>query len=627
MNIVERRYSLWQMQKGLDENTKKELSEMENQPKKKEDAFYKDLKFGTSGVRGIMGAGTNRINTPVIHRLTQSISCYLLSKNKKPKVAICYDTRVNSEKYSKEISRVFAMNEITSYTANEPMPLSLLSYSIREMKLDFGIMITASHNSKEYNGYKVYDRTGKQILSNDVREIEKYIDKVDLFDVENENREAPKGIESYQKELPVEMYSKYCKAIIDECSRFDSIDDQKQIKVVYSPLCGTGKKIIPELLKKSGFDNVYNVPNQENWDGQFETCPRPNPENEQAYEEAKKIAASTDADIIICTDPDADRIGLAVKDINEYKILNGNEIATLLFMHVLQKRSDNKTLTQNPVAVRTIATTPIIDEIVEAKGGESKSTLIGFKYIGDVQNQMETSGKIEDFVIGVEESNSYLLSTYVRDKDAITTAIVITMMASYYKSQNQTLLDILNKAYEKYGYYKEKSLSFKLEGRQGERVQNELLNDLRKSYLKLDFGSKLCSFVDYEKKTTKLVHGTTEKSYPKSRKLISLPPAAILEFLLEEGKVVIRPSGTEPKLKVYLFSKSDTEEKSLKYLSDIEEKTMEIIETIIAKIKKSMKNKEYREYRDDQIIEEERREAEKLREQRKRDREQNNTKW
>ena len=615
MSIIDRRHTLWLLEKDLDDDIKNELVEMKSNSKLKEDAFYKELQFGTSGIRGVMGAGTNRLNTPMLHKLTQALANYLLNMKKNPKVAICYDTRKKSDQFANATADVFAGNKITTYLTTERMPLSLLSYTIREMELDFGIMITASHNPKEYNGYKVYDNTGKQILEKQVEDIKKYIDKVDFFtDIKIATDTAT--IQKFKKEIPKEVVSKYKETIFAECKKYEG--NKEDIKIVYTPLNGVGKNFIPEVLNEMGFANVHKVEAQELWDGEFESCPKPNPELPEVYEKAKEVAVSVDADLILANDPDADRIGMAIKVADEYRILNGNEMAALFLNYMIEIRKEKGTLPNRPVAVRTVVTTPIIDEIITSVGGEARYTLIGFKYIGEKQNQMEDASEIDDFIMGAEEANGYLLTKYLRDKDGVTAAAIGAMMVSHYKAQGKNLIEALDDVYKKHGYFKEKTLNFHFKGKEGETVQKIVMDNLSKKYLKMEFGNPISAFVDYETKSTKMISNEVENNYPRSKKLITLPKSDIVEFLLQDGKVIVRASGTESKLKVYLFAKGDTEEKTLEILSQIEEKTQVAIENLLKLSKEVVAKRNAKVRIDEQLVEKEKRMAEERKAQKNR---------
>ncbi len=614
MNIIERRFSSWLMQKKLEALMKEELLEMKNQKREKEEAFYKELEFGTSGVRGLMGVGTNRMNSPIVNRLTQGISEYLNSIGKSSSVVICYDTRKNSRKFAEDAAEVFAGNKITTYMVNEPMPLSVLSFAIREINADCGIMITASHNPKEYNGYKVYDNTGKQILTEQVAEIKKYIDKVDYFD-ERKLDSTDKDRKNYMKELPKEIQKKYEEKILQETEPLWG--EKENINIVYSPLNGTGREVIPKLLREKGFANVITVSEQESWDGEFENCPRPNPELSEVYENAKEIARKEKADVIFTTDPDADRLGMAILSNDEYIVLNGNEIGILLLKYIIDIRKIKGNLPKKPIVVRTVVTTPLIDQLVEQINGETRYTLIGFKYIGEKQNQMEKKGEDKDFILGAEEANGYLATNFVRDKDGISSLIISAMMVSHYKANGKNMIEVLEEIYRENDYYKEKTLDFKLEGVSGEKTRKLLMDNLRKTYLKLYFGQESYTFTDYKTKNTKILNSKKTSNYPKSKKIITLPQSNMLEFLLEEGKVVIRPSGTEPKLKVYLFARGKTEEEATRILDRIEEKTRQELEEQISKAATIIREREEKARKEEFWIEEDKR-KEELRKEKKR---------
>ncbi len=554
MNIIKRKYETWLKAEKIEENLKEELLFMTDKHEKIEDAFYRELEFGTSGMRGVMGAGTNRINLPVVRRLTQGVSNFLKERNSEPRVVICYDTRNFSEEFAKGAAEIFAGNRVTTYIAEEPMPLSVLSFAVKEMNADLGVMITASHNSKEYNGYKVYDSTGKQILKEQAEAITKHLKKVDYFDDIRE-KTLQMDLDYYIKELPEYILNSYEEAIGANLEEFKLAEGgNEDIKIVYTPLNGTGAKVMPAMFENAGFLSVLSVEEQATWSGEFETCPSPNPEKEEAFALAIELAQKESADLIIANDPDSDRLGMAVPFEEGYKVLNGNDIAALLLNYILVAKATKNAMPQKPIIIRTIATTPLLDKMVEGVGGEVIPTFVGFKHIGEKINELEKEGRSEDFVFGAEEAFGYLASDFVRDKDGISTALIAATMAKHYKNEGKSLIEVLDEIKSTHGYFVEKSLNYNMAGSLGEKARDRVMERVRKHFLKADFGMDAKIFIDYEDKQQRIINGQGDYHYPITKKLISLEPANAVEFLLEKGKVIIRPSGTEPKMKVYVFA-------------------------------------------------------------------------
>jgi len=509
------------------------------------DAFYKELEFGTGGLRGILGAGTNRMNIYTVNKATQGLCDFLKSQKESPSVAIAYDSRINSELFARCAACVIAANGGTAHIFSELMPTPLLSYAVRRLGCDAGIVITASHNSAEYNGYKVYGSDGCQITLEDADSIQSYIEKVDIF---SDIKTAPfekafddDSIRYISHYLPQEYFEQ-----VKQCSINPEILKESDIKVIYTPLNGTGNKPVREILTRAGLKNLMIVPEQENPDGFFPSCQRPNPEEHCAFEMAIRLADRTGADLIIATDPDCDRVGIAVKIENGYRLLTGNETGCLLLNYILSQKKSKKELPKNPVIIKTIVTSAMANMIAEEYGSQIIDTLTGFKYIGEQIGLLAQNQEEHRYVFGFEESYGYLPETFVRDKDAVSTSLLICEMAAYYMKSNLTLIEALNKLYEKHGFWKHKLLSFSFEGSDGTEKMDTIMQYLRE-----------CDFAEYAGlaviKTDDYLNSVTRNSEKAEIGSLTLPKSDVLLFLLENNcEVVIRPSGTEPKLKCYL---------------------------------------------------------------------------
>lgn len=510
------KYELWK-KKVKDRRLLRELLNIS--PEERESAFYSDLNFGTAGIRGIMGVGPNRINIYTIRKITQGVVLYM-KRRRFNKAAICYDSRINSQLFAQEAACVLGSAGITVYIAQELMPSPFLSFVTRNMNADIGIMITASHNPREYNGYKIYDNTGCQIREDAAKEISTYFQNLDAF------RLSLHSFSFYQKRelinyIPDENEIQYLEQIDKAC-----IGRADGLKVVYSPLNGTGYRIVPKVLTNIGC-NVTTVPGQDEPSGKFSTCPIPNPEKKEALRHGVKLLNSVDADIFIATDPDADRIGVAYKKDNETYILNGNEIGILMCEYLL---SHNKKF--KPVIVRTLVSTDLADKIAAKYKADVQIVPTGFKYIGNVINSLEKNGQEKRFVLGFEESQGYLIGNYVRDKDAVIASKLMAIIACELKQKGKTLGDKLEEIYLEYGYQTEKQFVYKFEGIIGEMKIKELLEYLRENAPKAIGSLPVTSFKDYN------IEGFDV-------------PVNMLEYKFEGGRIVIRPSGTEPLIKLY----------------------------------------------------------------------------
>jgi phosphoglucomutase len=504
------------------------------------DAFYKDLEFGTGGLRGIMGAGSNRINRYTIGSATQGLSNYLKKAfpDQKIKVAIAYDSRNNSADFAKITADVFSANGIYVYLFKELRPTPVLSFSMRELECQSGVMITASHNPKEYNGYKAYGADGGQYVSPEDDKVLAEVMKIKSIDEVNFIA-AEENIELIGEEID----KLYLEKIVALSVSKEAIDRQKDLKIVYSPIHGTGITIVPDALDKFGFSNVTLVEDQTQPNGNFPTVVYPNPEEKEALTLSIKKAISIDADLVLATDPDADRVAIAIKDNEgEFMLLNGNQTGCLLINYMLTSWGDNGKLNDNTYIIKTIVTSNLIDEIARIKNVTCYNTLTGFKYIGELITQLQ--GK-KTFIVGGEESCGYLIGELVRDKDAVVSSAFIAEMTAYYKDKGSSLYDALLDMYMEYGLYKEKLVSITKTGQSGAEEIKAMMERFRTSHPEKLGGSKVITLKDYlKRKETDLITNTSKD--------ISLPESDVLQFITEDGSIIsARPSGTEPKIKFY----------------------------------------------------------------------------
>ncbi|OAQ39699.1 phosphoglucomutase [Pedobacter psychrophilus] len=504
------------------------------------DAFYKDLEFGTGGLRGIMGAGSNRVNKYTIGAATQGLANFLLKKypNEKIKVAIAHDSRNNSDVLGKVTADVFSANDIHVYFFKELRPTPELSFAVRELSCKSGVMLTASHNPKEYNGYKAYGADGGQFVAPDDKDVMDEVSKISsVDDIKFEGK--PENI-SY---LGEEIDNDYLQKITSLSVSPEAIKRQKDLKIVYSPIHGTGITLVPKALKMFGFENVILVDEQTTPDGNFPTVVYPNPEEKEALTLALKKAKETDADLVLATDPDADRVGIAVKNHKgEFELLNGNQTGSLLINYMLEAWEKEGKLTGKEYVIKTIVTTYLIDKIAKSKNVKCYNTLTGFKFIGQVME--EKLGK-ETFIAGGEESYGYLVGEFVRDKDAVVSAAFIAEMTAFYKDKGSSLYDAMIDMYVKYGFYKEKLVSITKKGKAGAEEIVAMMDRFRENPPKSLGGFKVVTLKDYtlQKETDLDSKSTTTLDFPKSD---------VLQFITEDGCIVsARPSGTEPKIKFY----------------------------------------------------------------------------
>ena len=537
---IEDEYRRWDKLAVADSDLIVELNSMNEE--QIEDAFYRDLEFGTGGLRGTIGAGTNRMNVYTVARASQGLSNYLNKKYDNPSVAIGYDSRIKSDLFAKVASTVFVLNGIQVNIWPQLSPVPTVSFATRYLHTSAGIMITASHNPSKYNGYKVYGDDGCQITTETAAEILKEIEAIDYFDVKmgdfNTDLEAGKV-----KYISDEVLT----AFIEEVKKQSVVteDINRDMAIVYTPLNGTGRVPMTRALKETGFTNITLVKEQEMPDGNFPTCPFPNPEYREAMQLGLDTCKKVGADILLATDPDADRCGVGVKTKDgDYRLLTGNEIGLLLFDFICSQRIKHGTMPKNPVMVKTIVTSDMGNQIADHYGVKTIDVLTGFKFIGEQIGLLEKAGRLDDYIFGFEESYGTLSSTYVRDKDAIGGAFMVCEMFAYYKTQGISLLEKLEDLYKQYGYRLNTLHSYVFEGSAGFEKMQEIMKHFHQGIDEFG-GRKVVKTLDY------------------SQGLDGLPKSDVLKYLLEgESSVVVRPSGTEPKLKAYVSIVSDTMEES-----------------------------------------------------------------
>lgn len=508
-----------------------------------EDAFYRDLAFGTGGLRGIIGAGTNRMNIYVVAKASQGLANYLLANFAEPSVVIGYDSRIKSDLFARTAASTFAANNITVHIWPTLNPVPTVSFATRFLHASAGVMITASHNPSKYNGYKVYGHDGCQITTKAAGMILAQINALDIFsDVKSADfTEAVDG--GLIRHIPDSVLDAYLEAVKSQSVLFgDEID--KNVSIVYSPLNGTGLIPVTRALSEAGFTNITVVEEQKYPDGNFPTCPYPNPEIREAMELGLEYCEKTGADLLLATDPDADRCGIAVKTPSgDYQLLSGNEVGLLLLDYICSQRVKHQTMPSRPVFIKTIVTMDLAENIASHYGVQTINVLTGFKFIGEQIGILESSNRAEDFILGFEESYGYLTGSYVRDKDAVNAAFMICEMFAYYKTHGLGLIDKLSEVYNTYGYCLNTLHSYEFPGSVGMEKMRAIMSDLR-SGLDEIAGIKINKTLDY------------------SKGLDGLPKSNVLKYKYDGGSVVVRPSGTEPKLKTYISVIADNKHKA-----------------------------------------------------------------
>ncbi len=551
-------YEEWLSFPLSDGDLKKELEEILGNEKEIYERFYKELEFGTGGLRGIIGAGTNRMNVYTVKKATQGFANYLLETEDAPSIAISYDSRNKSELFARSTAEVAAANGIKVYIYSELMPTPMLSFAVREKKCSAGVMITASHNPAEYNGYKAYGPDGCQLTIEAADKVLENIGSVDAL-TGFKTISFEDGLENGSIEyIGEDVIENYFNEVIGQ-SLETGVIKESGIKAVYSPLNGSGNKPVREILKRVGAENLSIVSKQELPDGNFTTCPYPNPETAEALKLAIEQLKEENADVLIATDPDCDRVGTALNINGEITLLSGNEVGVLLLWYIINQRIKKGTMPENPIAVKTIVTTPLASLVAKHFGVNMIDVLTGFKFIGEQILFLEEKGEEERFLFGFEESYGYLSGSYVRDKDAVVASMLFLEMASYYKLQGKTLLDVLNEISEKFGYFKASLESFTFKGAEGMEIMKNKMAFLRENAPSQIGGKKVIFVSDYLKGETVYQNGDKEK--------ITLPASDVLVFGLEDdNSVVIRPSGTEPKIKLYFAAKGESNQNAVEII-------------------------------------------------------------
>jgi len=534
---LQSKYEIWLKNAVADPDLIPELEGMAGDEAKIEDAFYKDLEFGTAGLRGVIGAGTNRMNVYIVARASQGLSNYVINHfaPEDRRIAISYDSRIKSDVFSKIAAEVFAANGIKAYIFPQLMPVPCVSYATRFLKCAAGIMVTASHNPSKYNGYKVYGADGCQMTTAAANEVLGEIEKLDLF-AGSKRITFDEGLKNGSIAwIPDEVYTAFVEEVKKQSVAGDA-EINKDVAIVYSPLNGAGLKPVLRTLKETGYTNITVVKEQEQPDGNFPTCPYPNPEIHEAMALGMEYAAKYNADLLLATDPDSDRVGIAVKDKEgNYQLLSGNQTGMLLTDYVCARRTENGTMPKEPVVIKTIVTTDMVEQIASHYGVRTVNVLTGFKYIGEQIGLLEKQGKADSYIFGFEESYGYLSGSYVRDKDAVDAAFLICEMFCYYKTRGISLLDKLDELYKRHGYCLNTLYSYQFEGAAGFAKMKEIMKDFQTAGIRSFGGRKVETLLDY------------------NTGIDGLPKENVLKFLLEgHGSVVVRPSGTEPKLKTYI---------------------------------------------------------------------------
>ncbi len=565
--LYKEKYNDWLSSTVIDDIMKNELRSIKDE-KEIEDRFYKDLDFGTGGLRGVIGAGSNRMNIYTVSKATQGFANYLNGRFENPSVAIAYDSRNMSKEFSKAAALTLCANNVKVYLYESLRPTPMLSFAVRELNCTGGIVVTASHNPKEYNGYKVYDEFGGQVTDEKANIIINEVNKINNFDMIKSISEE----EAIEKNLLVYIGEEVDKLYVDKVKaltiRKKLVKEKaKNLKVIYTPIHGSGNMPVRRVLKELGYTGVSIVKEQEMPDGNFPTASYPNPEDPAVFKLALEMAKEENPDVIFATDPDCDRIGVVVKDSEgEYRVLTGNQTGLLLTQYILASLKEENKLPENGVVIKTIVTTDGAKKIAESYNVELMEVLTGFKYIGEKIQGFEEN-KDKTYLFGFEESYGYLAGDFVRDKDAVIASMLIAEMTLFYKEEGKSLYDALVELYEKYGFFKETLVSFELKGKEGAEKIAKCIDSLRNEELKEVNGIKVNVKYDYKL--------STEENFSNGdKKEINLPKSNVLKFVLENGSwFVVRPSGTEPKMKAYIAvegnSLKDADDKLESFKSEV----------------------------------------------------------
>ncbi len=571
-------YKKWIDSEDVDEKTKEELRNIKDE-KEIEDRFYKELEFGTGGLRGIMGAGVNRMNIYTVGKATQGLASYLKNNFEcegEIRVAIAYDSRNMSPEFAKVSAEVLAGNSIKVFLFESLRPTPMLSFCVTHLKCHAGIVITASHNPKMYNGYKVYGAYGGQMTDDSSNEVLKLIEGIEDFcDVKKKPYEE--GVKDLSIEIIGEEVDKiYYEKVKGLILRKDLVKDSaKDLKVIYTPIHGTGNIPIRRVLREVGFQNVYIVKEQEEPDGNFPTAKSPNPENPQVFSIAMDMAKSLKPDIIIGTDPDCDRLGVVVlDDEGNYRVLTGNQTGILLTNYIITSLLEEERLNKNACIIKTIVTSEMAREVCNKYGVDILDVLTGFKYIGELINEFSNTNE-KEFLFGFEESYGYLAGTFVRDKDAVITSMLVCEMALYYKQKNMNLFEALKALFDEFGYYKESLVNIELDGKEGQEAIANTIDHIRNNPIYDLLGVKVSKQFDY--------YLSIEKDLVKNHELkIMLPKSNVLKYIFENGDwFVVRPSGTEPKMKVYLSVKGKSKDDADKRMEEFKIEIMDLINSTL----------------------------------------------
>ena len=545
---IKQTYNEWLENAVEDKDLTSELENIKNNEDEIYDRFYTALKFGTAGLRGIIGAGTNRMNIYVVRQATQGLANYVLKKYGNGSVAISHDSRIKADLFMNEAARVLAANGIKVYITSELQPTPVLSYLVRYFKCQAGIMVTASHNPAAYNGYKAYGEDGCQMTDVAANTVYDEISKLDMFKdvkIADFDEAVKSGMIEYVDES---VYDTYLEKVMEQQVN-PGVCNGADLKVVYTPLNGTGNKLVRKVLGKIGVNDVVVVPEQELPDGNFTTCPYPNPEIKEALAKGLELCEKEQPDLLLATDPDADRVGIAVKDYDgSYRLISGNEDGVMLTNYILSCKKASGKLPEKPVVVKTIVTTKLINKLCEKYGCELKNVLTGFKYIGEVILNLEKKHEENRYLFGFEESYGYLSGTYVRDKDAVVASMLVCEMAAYYKKQGKSLAEVIDGLYEEFGYYLNQTYSFEFGGAAGMQKMADIMTAVRDNTPKSIAGYDVVKVSDYllRKETDVATGSVTDIDLPKSN--------VIALHLADDNAVIIRPSGTEPKIKLYITS-------------------------------------------------------------------------
>ena len=555
MRDIKELYDLWLEKATADPDLKTELESVSGDDEAIKDRFYRDLEFGTGGLRGVIGAGTNRMNVYTVKRATQGLAEYVLESGSPKSVAIAYDSRIKSDYFARCTAEVLAANGIKTYIYKELMPTPMLSWAVRKLNCGAGVMVTASHNPAKYNGYKAYGPDGCQLTLEAANIVLDKINNIDVFNGTksmNFDKAVSDGMVSYIEQPVIDEYI----AKVREQAIYSDVVAKSGLKVVYTPLNGTGNKPVRRILAEIGVKDVVVVPEQELPDGNFPTCPFPNPEIREALKCGLELCEREKPDLLLATDPDCDRVGIAVPDGDGYELFTGNETGALLLDYICKERTNLGKMPKNPVAIKTIVTSDITKAICAKYGVELREVLTGFKFIGEQIGLLEADGEENRYIFGFEESYGYLAGAYVRDKDAVVASMLICEMAAFYRTQGISLIEARKRLYDEFGVYFNKLDNFTCEGASGMERMNEIMTSLRNDAPSALGGLSVLSVTDYASSVKTAADG--------SKSEVALPKSDVITFNLEDdASVIIRPSGTEPKIKVYYTTKGTTRDEAV----------------------------------------------------------------